>query len=1020
MPQSRLNRTSPFIAVVIASLVAQQAAAQPVNHFEKKVRPLLADKCWSCHGPNEQKNGLRLDSRSAILKGGKSGPAVVPGKPEASLLLSAVRHSDKLQMPPKKKLVDAEIAALAEWIRDGAVWPDPVPARAFTAEEKAYWAFQPVKTTKLPAVKDEKWARTPIDRFILAKLEEANLQPTRETEPRDLLRRVTLDLTGLPPTPEEVDAFLKEYAVKPRAAYEALIDRLLASSAYGEKWGRRWLDIARYADSNGMDENLSHANAWRYRDYVIQAFNKDKPFDQFIREQIAGDLIAGGSDAERAERLTATGFLVIGPKMLAEDDPVKMRMDIIDEQLDTIGQAFQGLTLGCARCHDHKFDPISQADYYGLAGIFYSTKTMRSYSVVAQWHERPVSSGPSAMALAEHEKKVTTVRETLAKAEKPLREATLARLDLERKKARDYVEAAVDALNRKSSLKLVADDPVKSRPEGSVLFEAENFTRGNVQKVTDGYGAGIGVIINGGRLPNFAEYDVEVPKDGTYQIAIRYAAAASRPTKLSVNGKLLKPDAAGSVTGSWNPDTQKWFAEAAASLPKGKATIRIECPGPIPHFDKFALLPLTPEEARKMPATIEQIAVERGLLGSVLRKWVDLEPAWKGKIPTDAELARIAADANGPFRLTKEAEAEANQPGRAEVLKLREQLTKLEKARPPADEAMAVEEGKAEDLRIHLRGNHLTLGADAPRRFPTIISGDKQSSIASDRSGRLELANWIASKDNPLTARVIVNRIWLGHFGQGLVRSPDNFGRLGERPTHPELLDYLADKFIESGWSIKAIHRLILSSATYQQASSNPKSAIRNPKLVDPDNRLLWHFNRRRLDAEELRDGMLAVSGLLDRKMGGSLLTVANRAYVTSTANRNYDGYNTPRRSVYLPVVRSAVNEVLQTYDFPDPSTPSGLRSATTVPSQALLMLNSALVDQTAEAFAQSLLSIKTSDSARVVEGYRRAYGRSPSDLEVERALGYLEKAGADGNSSQAWRGLCRVLFASTEFVFVE
>ncbi len=779
MPNSPFLTFGALSALLIGS---QFAAADSLSHFEKKVRPLLAEKCWSCHGPDEQKNGLRLDSRAAILKGGKSGPAIAPGKPEASLLLAAIRHSDKLRMPPKKKLTDVEIAAIAEWIRDGAVWPEAARVRTFTAEEKAYWAFQPVKATKPPAVKDEKWVRTPIDRFILAKLEEANLRPAPVAERRDLLRRVTLALTGLPPTPDEVDAFLKDSAAKPEAAYEALIERLLASGVYGEKWGRRWLDIARYADSNGMDENLAHANAWRYRDYVIQAFNKDKPFDQFIREQIAGDLLPGGSEAERAERLIATGFLVIGPKMLAEDDPVKMRMDIIDEQLDTIGQAFLGLTLGCARCHDHKFDPITQADYYGLAGIFYSTKTMQSYSVVARWHERQLLSDKAAAALAEHEKQLAPVRDALKNAE------------------------------------------------------------------------------------------------------------------------------------------------------KGHA----------------------------------------------------------GAIATGA------------------------------VPALRLRVAAIEKSRPPIDEAMAVEDDKATNLRIHLRGNHLTLGADAPRRFPTILAGEKQSPRNADRSGRLELANWLASKENPLTPRVIVNRIWLGHFGQGLIRTPDNFGKLGERPTHPELLDYLADEFISSGWRIKHLHSLILKSATYRQSSSIPHSEFRIPNLKDPDNRLLWHFNRRRLDAEELRDGMLAVSGLLDRKMGGSLLTVANRAYVTSTANRNYDGYNTPRRSVYLPVVRSAVNEVLQTYDFPDPSTPSGLRSTTTVPSQALLMLNSALVDQTAEALAKSLMSIKTSDSARVVEAYRRVYGRPPTDREVERALAYLEKAGEGGKASAAWRGLCRVLFASAEFTFVE
>jgi mono/diheme cytochrome c family protein len=790
-----LNLRLAFPALTLCALSVAAPAAPPdgAAFFEKKVRPVLVEKCVSCHGPEKQKGGLRVDSREGLLTGGKRGAAIVLGKPGESLLLRALAHDGDLKMPPKTKLPDAEIAALRKWVRLGAPWADsgttttiPKSAeRVFTPEEKAFWAFQPVRRPTVPTVGNRGTpVANPIDAFLLAKLGDAGLSFAPPADRRTLIRRLTFDLTGLPPTPAETDAFLGDDSP---GAYEHLVDRLLASPAYGEKWGRRWLDVARYADSNGMDENLAYVNAWRYRDWVIRSFNADSPYDQFVREQIAGDLLGGATDAERGDNLTATGFLVIGPKMLAEDDPVKMRMDIIDEQLDTLGQAFLGMTLGCARCHDHKFDPVTMSDYYGLAGIFYSTKTMKNHTVVAAWNERPLGTPQSASAVAEHEKKLAVARAEVRAAEK---------------------------------------------------------------------------------------------------------------------------------------------------VAKGTTA----------HAD--------------------------------------------------------------------------------ELKRLREKLASVEKSRPPVDEAMAVEDAKGENLRVHLRGNHLTLGAEAPRRFPRILAGDTPLSLGPGRSGRRELAEWLTRPDHPLTARVMVNRIWAGHFGAGLVRTPDNFGRLGERPTHPELLDWLAAEFVSANWSVKHMHRLIVTSAAYRMSSQPGPTALRK----DPENRLLTHFSRRRLDAEEVRDGMLAVAGLLDGKAGGTLLAAGPRQYVTGTGSRNYEGYAHDRRSVYLPVVRSAVYDVLQTLDFPDPSVPSGQRVATTVPTQALLMLNSALADQTAEAFAKSLLGLKRDETARVREAYRQALGRPPTAAELDRVLAYLKMSdavadptlAADARRLRAWRGLCRVLLASNEFVFVE
>ncbi|MFO0803120.1 MAG: PSD1 and planctomycete cytochrome C domain-containing protein [Gemmataceae bacterium] len=777
-----------FSLIALALLLTQRSATAADGNafFEKKVRPVLVEKCVSCHGEKKQAGELRVDSRKALLAGGDRGPALVPGKPEESLLIRAVRHNEELKMPQKTKLPQSDIDALAEWVKLGAPWPDeaatPMPVapktgeRAFTAEEKAFWAFQPVKNPAVPDVQDKAWVKNPIDAFILSKLEATGMKPAKEADRRTLLRRLSFDLTGLPPTEAELEAFLKDESPD---AWQKQVDRLLASSAYGEKQGRRWLDVARYADSNGMDENLSYANAWRYRDWVIKAVNADLPYNQFVRDQIAGDLVPGGTDAERADRLTATGFLMVGPKMLAEDDPMKMRMDIIDEQLDTVGQAFMGLTLGCARCHDHKFDPITAADYYGLAGFLYSTKTMRNYGVVAVWHERPIASKEEVAALAAYDAKLAKMRSDQVAQDKP-----------------------------------------------------------------------------------------------GFRAALGFAAVA--------------------------------------------------------NYERH-----------------------------------------------------------------------------------RKQQSEFQKTRPKIAEVMAVEDDKGQDLKIHLRGNHLTLGAVAPRRFLKVIAGDTPVSLDAKSSGRLELANWIASPAHPLTARVMANRIWAGHFGSGLVRSADNFGRLGERPSHPELLDYLADEFVKSGWSMKHLHRLIVNSAAYRMSSAGEPAYV--PK--DPDNRLLSHFNRRRLEAEELRDALFATAGTLDRTPGGTLLTVPNRSYVTSTGNRNYDGYQSTRRAVYLPVVRSAVYDVFQTFDFPDPSVPNGTRAATTIPTQALMFMNGTVTDRAAESFAKAVLAKPGDDATRIRVAYRTAFGRDATTTEVETVLAYLKKS---GSNPLAWRGFCRVLFASNEFMYVE
>jgi len=775
-----------------------------VTFFETRIRPLLVENCQSCHGSEKQKGGLRVDSRASLMTGGESGPSVVPGRPEESLIVRAILYSDDLKMPPKGKLSAQKIAAIKEWIAGGARWPDStvvtnaaagidtktLGATDFTPEQKRFWAFQPPADPPIPSVSTPSWVRSQIDAFILAKLEAAGLSPAPPADRRTLIRRATFDLIGLPPTPEEVAAF--ESDPSPRA-FDTVVERLLASPHYGERWGRHWLDVARYADSNGMDENLSFGNAWRYRDYVVRSFNLDRPYNRFLAEQIAGDLLQEKSSdlAEEHDRLIATGFLVVGPKMLAEDDPVKMEMDIIDEQVDTIGRTFMGLTLGCARCHDHKFDPIRMTDYYGLAGIFKSTKTMENFKVVARWNERALTSPGEQARKAALEKRAGEIKAEIGALNK--------RKDQTSKEVQDRVKALRDEMKRSS-------------------------------------------------------------------------------------------------------------------------------------FDAL-------------------------------------------KIPS----------------------------------------------------AMAVVEREPVDLKIHIRGSHLALGGVAPRRFPAILASFKNDQkVAKAESGRRQLVEWLGSPDHPLTSRVMVNRIWLWHFGSALVRTPDNFGKLGETPTHPELLDWLAREFVRGGWSTKHMHREIMLSSAYQMSTTYDERA----DAIDPENRLLWRMNRRRLDAESIRDSVLAVSGRLDRTIGGNLLKTPNREYVTGTASLNGEDYRSVRRSLYLPIIRSALYEVFQAFDFADPSTPNGQRDATTVAPQALCLMNSDIVAESSQALADEILTESHFDDASGIGRlYSVAYGRVPTSAEIARAISFLNRYqnSADLSSGspaerrrKAWQGLCRAVLESSEFIYVD
>lgn len=803
-----------FVASISVAAVADDSAPQATNptdeqirFFESNIRPLLANHCYECHGEDAQEGELRLDSLHGMVTGGHAKSLFVAGKPQSSLLITAVGYRDsELRMPPEKKLADQQIADLTRWIEMGAPHPDSgklkVVRRATVDFDagRQHWAYRPmvkpnVPHRDLPQGVDS--AENAIDAFILSKLSSQKLSPLDQADKRTLIRRATFDLIGLPPTPKEIAGFLADQSAE---AFDRVVDRLLSSPHYGERWGRHWLDVARYADSNGLDENAAHGNAWRYRDYVVHAFNDDRPYDEFLLEQLAGDLLDSGDVlARRNQRLIATGYLVLGPKVLAEVDERKMEMDIVDEQLDTIGRGIMGLTLGCVRCHTHKFDPLEHADYYALAGIFKSTRTMESFTKVAKWNEVSVAS-------AEDVAKTTAHAQLIA---------------VKKKQIEDRVAAAKQQLE-----------------------------------------------------PPASEAD---PKD-------------------------------------------------------------IE-----KHF----------------PASTQ-----------------------------------------------------------TELKSLRAELKELEKSTPLVPTAMAVGEGTVADTSIHIRGSHLTLGESIPRRFPRVLAGDDQPRLPADQSGRLEFARWLTEPDHPLTARVMANRIWRWHFGKGLVPTVDNFGVNGQRPTHPQLLDWLAVRFVEEGWSIKAIHRLIMSSQTYQRSSQqNASNAV-----VDGDNRYYWRFDGRRLEAEAIRDAMLAVAGTLDRTMGGRLLETPNRQLVFNHTSQDTSSYDSHRRSIYVPVIRNHLYDMFQLFDYSDASVLNGNRDTSTLSPQALFFMNSEFVLDVTTSWADRVRQIETSKRQRLTLLVEQAYGRLPTETELNRFADFLEQfesQGSEVDRQRAWQALCQSIVSSSEFIYV-
>ncbi len=919
--------------VLLASLPA--AAAPPADtgadFFETKIRPVLAEHCYKCHSGQGKspKGGLRLDSVAALRKGGDSGPAVVPGKPAESPLIKAVRYTDPdLRMPPKGKLPNAVIADLERWVRLGAPAPaDKGPSARpsgidFTAARR-HWAYQPVRKPALPAVKDRTWPADPLDFFVLARLEAAGLTPAPAADRRTLIRRASFDLVGLPPTAAEIEAFERD--LRPDA-YARLIDRLLASPHYGERWGRHWLDVARYADTKDgvlmYGDDRIRPYAYTYRDYVIRALNEDTPYDRFVHEQLAADLI---EPKVEPWRLAAMGFLTLGRMF---DNNVH---DVIDDRIDTVTRGLLGLTVACARCHDHKYDAVPTRDYYSLYGVFASCEAPL---------ELPLTDRPERLSgFAEFEKVAGPKRAAVQK----FLDAQYALLsETARLRVADYLvrvaTAPPDPLE--TAIYFLSLAPGDLRPQ--IVHRWRRYLERHA-RLDD---------------PVFGPWRelVDLPETG-FAGGAREAAARwrSRP--------------AGVQQGQLNPLV--YDALAGAKL-TGKADVARAYGG---------LLKRIYEEAKKSAPP----AADR-----VRRQLLDLlagrdSPAYFPKSRTRRYMSRGETDSFGR-QLTE-----------LDLLAVRSPVA------PPR--AMVLHDGEIRDPHVFVRGNPAVAGEKVPRQFLRVLEGERREPFTGG-SGRLDLARAITAPDNPLTRRVLVNRIWMHHFGEPLVATPSDFGARSSPPTHPELLDHLAATFLEDGWSLKKLHRRLLLSSTYRQASWDRPEC----RKVDPENRLLWRANRRRLDLEAMRDALLFVSGRLDAKLYGRPVELAKEA-----ANR--------RRTVYGLVDRQNLPGLYRAFDFASPDATAERRPFTTVPQQALFALNAPFGREQARTVAASLAApgAATESEAAVRLLYRRVLAREPTANERTASVRFI-RASVDGGRpvGTAFEDFAQVLLMTNEFLFVD
>jgi hypothetical protein len=794
--------------------------------------------------------------------------------------------------------------------------------------QREYWAYQPVRPVEPPTVKSAEWPRDGIDRFILAKLESEKLRPVADADRATLARRVYFDLTGLPPTPQQLDEFTND--TRPDA-YERLVDSLLASPRYGERWGRHWLDVVRFGESLTL-RGFVLPDTWRFRDYVIEAFNSDRPFNQFMQEHVAGDLMPADSVAERRRQMIGTTFLAMGNTNLEEQDKQQLRMDVVDEQLDTIGKAFLAQTIGCARCHDHKFDPIPTSDYYAMAGILRNAKSME-HANVSKWISVPLPAEPAVEAeLKKNAAAIAAIESKLKKLGKSQKTTVVAVKDVPGIVIDDAAAKKVGDWTHSTSIKTYVGDG---------YLHDDNSKKGALTLT----------------------FQPQIPKTGRYEVRLSYQTGKNRATNVPVY--ILSEDGERTIP----VDEKKAPAIDGRFVSLGTFTFLKDGQGYVLVSNEGTNGVVVVDAVQFLPA--DDAAVAQG-------------------VPSGKSSAGDQSVAN-------------------EVKKLTAELKRLNESGPKRETIISVvDEKEMGDTQVNVRGNVHALGATVPRGYLSCVPVKSPPKIPAGESGRLQLAEWLAAPDNPLPSRVMANRVWHWLMGSGLVRTVDNFGTTGEPPSHRELLDYLATRFVEENWSVKRLVREIVLSRTYQLSSTSDAKDF----TADPENRLRWRMDRRRLDAECIRDAMLAVSGRLDLAMGGPTYKEGMQADYTFVQGSN-------RRSVYLPVFRNTLPELFQVFDFADPSMVVGRRNVSTVAPQALFLMNHPFPREQAEATAKRLLAdgALRDDAARLDFAARAILGRGPGADERMTLVGFLE-ARRD-NRDAAWADVVHALFASTDFRYV-
>ncbi len=1005
----------------LLSLTTQVVGATPVpategvTFFEQKIRPLLVSTCYECHSAEAKakgklKGGLFLDTRAAMLAGGDEGPAIVPGKPNDSLLIKALRWSrEDLHMPPKKKLPPEVIADFEKWIAMGA--PDPRTGEVAKARREIsipqgrdYWAFRPLKPVPVPTVKNAAWAKTPIDRFILAKQEEAKVTPSRLALPEQLLRRATFDLTGLPPSVEETAAFLADPSP---AALSSVVNKLLAKAAYGERWGRHWLDVVRYAESNGYEFDAFRPGAFHYRDWVIRALNDGMPYDRFIRWQLAGDRI----QPDTLEGASAAGFLVAGPYpgQITAKTIERIRYDQLDDMVSTVGSGFLGLTFGCVRCHDHKYDPIPQTDYYGIAAAF--ARTVHGELKVDPVHEE------TQRKLAAHKQ-----------AGEPLL-AALKQFEAEQFPTRfaKFMETA------------------PAQPTNAATWQMCDATSASATSATL-------VIAPDGSV----RYTGKKAKDDTYTVKVATYQRGLRAFRLDALADDASPAKGPGLSDNGNFVLSEFKVTARPLDAKSKAkpvTVKLKAVAASFEQDKYPLVAVTDKRPNSGWAIAPQFGKDHAAVFSIEGEPVGFEGGTElefqlvfkghfglGKLRlgfSNGETPAALADAKAEQGLrelqnTLTATGGAlNETNRValfrwftrfdpEAMKLQNAL-RDHAAKTPKPDLVPVYSTKAGGQDVHLlrRGEVDNKISKADPNYLQVLNtaaeGAKRWLPKSEADPRIALGDWLTDAEQgagSLLARVMVNRVWQYHFGRGLVATPNDFGVQGKPPTHPELLDWLAGEFVRGGWQLKPLHQLIMASAVYQQGADLKPANLK----ADPENKLWWHRPARRLEAEAIRDALLSVGGRLDEKLFGPSET----------------NYESPRRSVYLRVKRSELIPFLTLFDAPEPAASVGERGATTLPTQALAMMNSTFVRDIADRLTKRVLLPGVEPTAAITQASRIALGRAPTTAEQARLVKFYEQqlemlgpssADAKATAAQTNRALtetCLVLLCMNEFIYVD